>query len=343
MKIPKIVIAIWILYTIISMFPAYNNVKNGYRREKIERCNKIVEEIEYLKSLRRLEIDTLSPISNKFELCNDQLAFDFLEAEAFLDDKEINVASGQINRVIIDSFLLKFDTWPNGYKKIFRENIVKIFIVSGTGYLASTYEIRPGKFVIFLDDISFTEKPNKQIFKNCLMDENVKLYEIEEDSVSGSNSVIACFENTMIHELGHCVGSLFNVTPYLNHIVPTNDFFPFLDTLFVTEVKFHTTYKRFFNFTRSELNGNKWTTNQLYDNLEVYEKSDFPSLYSVKNPYEFFAEYFYLYFHQIVQKKPFYYELYIDGELKRRFDNQLITKQNTQFMKTIQKINEFLK
>lgn len=340
----KITFNLWILYTILSIIPVYWAIKNILEKNK----QNYYYDKYYLNStwnkFDTLKIDTTQSIKDKFISCTDSDILDLLEAINYYKGVPIRPKTGFHDKILINQLDSLSKLWPVGLQKIVKSKIYKIYLVKDLNALGRTIQISGERFIIFLDEKTFQKKPNSS-YKFNENNEEYQIWKIEEDTNTSSNDVKYCIESTMIHELGHCVGALYGVTPHLNNQVDMFYHFPFFDSLYSARINFENVAREYYKLEEFEMpkKTQKMEFEEIFSLLHLWEHSPFPTLYSLQGPYEVFAEYFYCYFHNVIQKKPFYYEIHIKKKLVSSFINRVDNNLQTDRFKIIEEIFNDLK
>jgi hypothetical protein len=316
------ILCLWLL---VSTFLAYILLRNTYADYKYDQLKASYESnpANYYE-LKDFTQDSL--FINRITACKDQAVLKLLQTEQKLRGYEKTISAGKVNTSVINSFKTYFINWPQKIKAFCDQEIGGVYSVKNLSSSALTISNAAGRYIIFINEQIFEEKANdwsNRIESMPIDFQNSSLrlnHIIENDS---SNTPSATLENILLHEIGHCMGDKYGLTPSFSHKVKeTMDFFKDVYSVSYYELMPEEKYKdlQTLKFYSDE---DKISTSALIELLRKLEGSPFPTLYSAQNEFEFFAEYFYSYLHCIVQKKPFKYRVYEGNNVVLEVENNI--------------------
>jgi hypothetical protein len=171
----------------------------------------------------------------------------------------------------------------------------------------ATYPLSDGNntdFIIAVDKSVFTMLPNEWAtakYRSLFCASPSLKAKVESDS---ENVTARTLELVLFHEIGHAF-SVANgyLPPWYKIRIPqlNNNCFPFLDNAFhIKNISFQRTLRIFDVFDSLGFYGWKSPcrdTSQVRSLFDLLMESPYPTLYSVQNPYEYFADAFASYLH----------------------------------------------
>jgi len=229
------------------------------------------------------------------------------------------------------------ELWPLIYKDYLWDKVARIYIVDGLFSSGMARYIEKGNaHFILINRKLLSLKPNDwatQTEESCFYYNNLSdrlFVEIEQKTDS-----YLTLENVLIHELGHVIAIDEEITPdYIPRKLGGN--YPFFKDAFYSDInKMHRKpNNKIINLTYYARQKDKVTFDDYYNLSKELKNTDYPTIYGISNQDEYFAEYFYLFFHCNIQGKNFraYYhknglkELLIDNPLtkERCFDRIML-------------------
>ncbi len=226
---------------------------------------------------------------------------------------------------------------PNMLQKILKERLIGIFLVKGlgsTGYTDTVYDTEGNEsycFIILDEEMIKSKKANEWATwreNSCFHSREERKYRlnfvIEEEE---NNTVINAIRYIVLHELGHVFGTVTKIhstwkdrqTKNINMNFPYqrlswektqgNKIIGIFDDCFHERALI-----KFYSFRESELKNHQIPS--------VYKKlikcTNYVSLYAATNLWDDFAESFVIYFHVVIDKKP--WRIMIEEDGKRYMD-----------------------
>lgn len=265
--------------------------------------------------------------------CDDQAVLLKVQGMKPPTDSLLPLLEGHINDNIKTEFGKLTHQWPYELRKFAEQYIAHIYIVKNLGTSGLCVDVDYPSFDVFVDESVLSKNANFWFdeCENKSVDWTIGGYStahiVETDQ---ENTPSRTLENILIHEIGHCVGVVYNVTSDFSRTnIPkrSQNLNPFFEGCFnVSYLELSKTYKYAKQFqgldyyrTKKKIQPSEYLT--MVDSLQT---SPFPTLYATNNDFEFFAEYFYSYVHCVLQKKPFAYRFYKNKTLVKTVPNGIL-------------------
>ena len=218
------------------------------------------------------------------------------------------------------------EAMPENIKLLLEERLIGIFAVKELGPTGSADAVLDiegyEKYGFIVTDVDVLLKRNANEWNTWRInsnfkpqvDGNVKLKMIIEEEEN--NNVVNSIRYNLLHEMGHILGMVSMIHPswhtwkwyaqrkeaYLHHSFQKlswkfkdDEIISFFDEEFSERKSIH-----FYSFENATLANEQIPTT--YDNLRKH--TNFPSLYAGKNMWEDFAESFVIYFHTVIDNRP---------------------------------------
>ncbi len=152
-----------------------------------------------------------------------------------------------MNNYVIDSFKTYFVGWPKKIKEFCDQEIGGVYSVKNLRSSAVTISNAAGHYIIFINEQIFEEKANDWCNRIDSMpvdfhNSSLRLSDIIE--IDSCNTQSATLENILLHEIGHCIGDKYGLTPSFSHKVKeTKEFFKNVYSVSYYELMLEEKYK----------------------------------------------------------------------------------------------------
>lgn len=146
--------------------------------------------------------------------------------------------SGQINENVFNKFKELYDLWPGNIRNISEMYIAAVYIIKNLGVSGFTLPVGSNTFIILIDEERISLTPNEWFTKseNSIVAHDSSNIIIDgKIEVDSDTSPAFTLENIMIHELGHCFGSVTLVTPFAGADIKIPQEYQFFEKDFLLE------------------------------------------------------------------------------------------------------------
>lgn len=224
-----------------------------------------------------------------------------------------------------DQFRPIFDAWPPALKHFADTIIYRVLIVSDLPSSGRILTIEGSdKFVVLIDERTLAMSANDWATQS---EETSFHYQDERQrlrvEIEGNDDPILTFENILIHELGHAFGRTLGITPDFDYTLDQNTY-PFFENTFISTVEFERKHSEDLVYNNIIYYGEAQEVLDFegyYHLVEDLENTSYPTIYSSRNPLEFFADTFYSYVHCVLQSKPYEFIITDSGGSVRKVSN----------------------
>ncbi len=243
----------------------------------------------------------------------DKIMLEYLNRANIIDGFEPAVKGVELSFIEKAYFKKVINTLPPNIKRFVANNLKGVFIVDDLGSSGLTDGIsydKDGSFMIY-DRKVFQKKANDwctwkehSVFKEGAIELKCVIREEKE------NNEFSAFQFIFIHELGHVVNRGFReYLPFWEDKVPESlKTYPFATISWeignkkYVRKKYENEFKEIFFYRPEKGRQDNGNIQNIYNKLS---KTRFPSLYSVINPFDDFAESFVIYYHTKILGKDY--------------------------------------
>jgi hypothetical protein len=325
-KISFVFICLWSIFSFIYFG---KKVYQKYQNHKIQNAKN-----EYVKAHSNQNTNT--QFLSKIISCNQKESLNYLNSKNhFLSEK---ATEGTINQETIDEFSELYLQWDERLKSFCDKHILQIYIVKNLSSTARASQISDSTFVIFVNEFVLNTNANDWLSnkENSLIDfenqQNIQFKHLLESEEN--NNAARLLEYVLIHEIGHCVGVVKNITRDFNGNYQYKNFLAeeFKISYLKSERKqdiLHIDYYK---------NSSSITFKDYLNLLKIIENSSYPTTYSTIDELEYFAEYFAAYVHCILQNRPFVYQIFDNEELILTLENGILKERNKNKIEFFEKL-----
>ena len=286
------------------------------------------------------DFENFTEISKKINHLNQSQAINYLNADKYFWQEKTEIVS--VDEHLKSELDMLVFSWNDYLLKVVKQNIFQIYFVKNMQSTAKITQLNPQLFAIFINENILQKTPNEwfnEKEKSIINFNNSNFFIKHIIADENNNNSIKLLEIILIHELGHCIGILNNITPDLEGHFNDNthlDFFK--DEFEINDLSFKKKNK---NIPQLKYYSQQKIDIEAYiDLLKLLPSTTFPSVYSTVNYLEYFAEYFFTYVHCVEHKLPYKYQIFQNDELMLTLENGIhlsSNKKKKDFVKAILK------